>query len=70
MRAAIYTRISSRDRQGDNYSLDAQETTCRSLAERRGWEVVEVFTDQKSGSTMERPDFGMVHERINRTLTI
>jgi DNA invertase Pin-like site-specific DNA recombinase len=71
MKAAIYTRISSRDRQGDNYSLDAQEAACRSLAKRQGWEVVEVFTDQKSGSTMERPDFqGMLRQAQARRFDV
>jgi DNA invertase Pin-like site-specific DNA recombinase len=57
MKAAIYTRVSSRELQADGYSLDAQETACRRLAKERGWSVVEVFTDQESARTTDRPGF-------------
>lgn len=43
-RAAIYPRKSSLDeRTGDNRSTTAQERECRALAERLGFEVVEVY---------------------------
>ena len=45
-RAAIYTRKSSLDeRSGDNRSTTAQERECRALAERLGFEVVEVYAE-------------------------
>src|SRR6476619_53763 len=42
--AAIYARI-SRDREGAGLGVDRQEADCRALAERLGWEVVEVYAD-------------------------
>lgn len=42
-RAGIYVRI-SRDRNTE-VSTEVQEKECRDLCDRRGWEVVEVYTD-------------------------
>jgi DNA invertase Pin-like site-specific DNA recombinase len=42
----------------EGYSLDAQLTTCRRLAELRGWDVVCVYTDEESAKTaVGRPAF-------------
>ncbi len=57
MKAAIYTRVSSKELQADGYSLDGQEATCRRLAESRDWEVREVFTDTESARTTDRDRF-------------
>src|SRR5918997_560280 len=43
-RAAIYCRI-SKDKVGAGLGVERQQTDCRALAERLGWSVVEVFTD-------------------------
>lgn len=54
MKAAIYTRISN-DRDGAGLGVERQEEDCRALAERLGWEVVEVYTDNDvSASTKGR----------------
>ena len=42
--AAIYARISS-DRDGQQLGVLRQVADCRALAERRGWPVAEVYTD-------------------------
>ncbi len=42
--AAVYVRI-SKDRDGTSESPERQEAIARSLAESKGWEVVEVFSD-------------------------
>jgi site-specific DNA recombinase len=42
--AAVYVRI-SQDRAGAGLGVARQEADCRELAQRRGWDVVEVFTD-------------------------
>lgn len=44
IRAAIYCRI-SQDRGGAGLGIARQEEDCRKLCERKGWEVVEVYTD-------------------------
>ncbi len=44
MRAAIYTRL-SHDADGLSSSTADQERECRAECERRGWHVVEVFSD-------------------------
>lgn len=48
-KAAVYCRI-SRDRLGDRLGVERQEPPCRALAERLGWEVVEVYTDDDTSA--------------------
>jgi site-specific DNA recombinase len=43
-RAVIYTRISS-DPKGERAGVQRQETDCRELVERLGWDLVEVYSD-------------------------
>jgi DNA invertase Pin-like site-specific DNA recombinase len=42
--AGIYVRISD-DREGAGLGVDRQEQDCRALADRLGWDVVEVYVD-------------------------
>lgn len=44
MRAALYLRISS-DPRGEGLGVARQETDCRALCDRLGWDVVDVYTD-------------------------
>ena len=44
-RAVIYLRVSTEE-QVDNFSLDTQEEICRKEAEKRGYEVVEIFREE------------------------
>src|SRR3990167_5717459 len=44
-KAIIYLRVSTEE-QVDNFSLDTQEDICRKEAERRGYEVVEIFREE------------------------
>jgi site-specific DNA recombinase len=54
-RVAIYTRIST-DEEHQPYSLEAQSERLASyVSSQDGWEVVRRFSDQMSGSTLERP---------------
>jgi len=43
-RAVVYCRI-SQDRTGANLGVDRQREDCQALAERNGWDVVEVYVD-------------------------
>jgi DNA invertase Pin-like site-specific DNA recombinase len=43
-RAAIYCRI-SKDADGEGLGVERQEQDCRKRAEREGWDIAEVFTD-------------------------
>lgn len=56
IKAIIYCRVSDPKQasiRGDG--LRSQERTCRDYAERMGYEVVAVFTDTMTGSTVKRP---------------
>jgi DNA invertase Pin-like site-specific DNA recombinase len=41
-RALLYVRVSTSEQAASGLGLDAQETTLRAEAERRGWEVAAV----------------------------
>jgi DNA invertase Pin-like site-specific DNA recombinase len=50
MRAGIYVRISD-DREGRAVGVARQEEDCRALAAARGWQVVEVYSDNDTSAT-------------------
>jgi DNA invertase Pin-like site-specific DNA recombinase len=50
MRAVIYARVSSREQEETGYSLPAQEKLLKEYAERKGFEVVKVFSITESAS--------------------
>ena len=51
-KAVIYLRVSSEE-QVENYSLDTQEEICRKEAVKRGYEIVDVFSEEgKSAKTI------------------
>ncbi len=54
-KAVIYCRVSSTKQTTHGNGLDSQETRCREYARYRGHEVVEVFSDDISGSVEGRP---------------
>jgi DNA invertase Pin-like site-specific DNA recombinase len=53
-RAAIYVRISN-DRTGAGLGVDRQEHECRALAERLGWNVVDVYSDNDLSAYSGKP---------------
>ena len=53
--AVCYCRVSTEGQERDGTSLDTQEQACRVYAATRGWTVVAVVRDTKSGATLERP---------------
>ncbi len=55
-KAIIYLRVSTEE-QVDNFSLDTQEGICRKEAEKRGYEVVEIFREEgrSAKSILGRP---------------
>ncbi len=44
-RAVIYLRVSTEE-QVDNFSLDTQEDICRKEAEKRGYDIIEIFREE------------------------
>lgn len=65
VRAAIYARISS-DKKGKAEGVDRQERDCRALAQRLGWEVVEVYVDNdiSAASGKPRPEYRAMLEAV------
>ena len=66
-KCVIYVRVSSRS-QGteDRTSLADQEATCRALASDRGWDVLEVVQDRRTGTDPDRPGLNKVLELVER----
>ena len=64
-RAGVYVRL-SKDREGLALGVERQEQDCRTLAERRGWEVAGVYSDNDLSATTgkARPSW----ERLLRDL--
>lgn len=58
MQAVIYTRI-SRDRAGAGLGVERQRADCEALAERLGWDVLEVYSDNdiSAYSGRKRPGY-------------
>ena len=54
-KAVIYCRVSSAKQTVRGDGLGSQETRCREFAKYKGYEVVEVFRDDTSGSLTSRP---------------
>lgn len=50
VRAGVYVRI-SKDREGLELGVQRQEQDCRALAEKRGWEVAGVYSDNDLSAT-------------------
>lgn len=54
-KAVIYCRVSDTKQTTRGTGLHSQETRCREYASFRGYEVVQVFTDDASGGLINRP---------------
>src|SRR5690606_13361489 len=54
-KAVIYCRVSSSKQVSQGDGLRSQETRAREYASYRGYEIVEVFHDDASGGTTDRP---------------
>lgn len=70
-RAIIYLRVSTEE-QVENYSLDTQEKICRAEAQRRGYQVVQIFREEgrSAKSIIGRPELinliAFCKKRINK----
>ncbi|MDP1675310.1 MAG: recombinase family protein [Bacteroidota bacterium] len=55
--AAIYCRVSTHEQgKGDFSSLNSQEDLLRKYCQQKGWAVYNVYTDTKTGTTLERDE--------------
>ena len=52
--AVIYLRVSDKGQVENGNGLESQHTTCREYAERKGYAVLSVFSDDLSGKTANR----------------
>lgn len=59
MRVAIYIRVSTAEQAREGYSLEAQEKVLRDYCKARGYEVVEIYSDEgiSGGTIIKRPGF-------------
>lgn len=54
-RAVIYARVSSTQQKTQGHGLESQTVRCREFARMKGYQVVETFCDDASGSLVDRP---------------
>ncbi|NQT64006.1 MAG: recombinase family protein [Candidatus Marinimicrobia bacterium] len=71
-KAALYCRVSTYDQTtGDFSSLDYQEEALKKWCEEEGWEVVEVYREAKSGTTIDRPVLQkLLHDARNSDINL
>lgn len=66
VRAAIYIRVSTEE-QAKNFSLKAQEEVVKEFAERKGYEIFDVYCDDGySGKDFNRPEVQRLLSDINK----
>ena len=53
--AVIYCRVSSQKQMREGDGLESQRARCEEFAKYRGYEIVEIFRDDASGSLVNRP---------------
>ena len=54
-KAVIYCRVSSARQVTHGNGLESQESRCREFAQYRGYEIIQSFSDDMSGSVIGRP---------------
>ena len=66
-----YGRVSTIKQTVEGSGLSSQETRCREFAKHKGYKVVEVFTDDMTGSVTSRPgmDAMLAWLKKNRALS-
>ena len=66
-RAIVYCRVSTMEQTNPEFcSLDVQAERCRSWAQGKGWEVVDVLADTSTGANVDRPKLQELRERAAR----
>lgn len=56
-KAVIYTRVSTEEQKKKGYSIDGQLDDCMAYAQRMGYDVTAIFTDEgKSAKNLNRPE--------------
>lgn len=60
-RSVIYARVSTDDK---GQTVDTQVRICKEFCASKGHEVLDVYTDEESGSTLDRPGFASMINRI------
>lgn len=68
--AAIYARVSTTDQADKGYSLPTQIEACQAMARQEGYTVPDthVFTDDYTGTSLNRPQFTRLRELVRQQL--
>ena len=68
--AAIYARVSTTDQADKGYSLPTQIEACQTMARQEGYTVPDthVFTDDYTGTSLNRPQFTKLRELVDQRL--
>ena len=72
--AVIYCRVSGAKQVREGDGLASQETRCREYARHKGYQIADVFTDDITGKTQNRPGMqsmlGYLHMNANKSAEI
>lgn len=64
MKAVIYARVSTDEQAARGFSLPTQIEACRQYAAQKGYQVLEVFQDDYTGTVMDRPELNNLREFV------
>ena len=71
MKAAIYIRVSTDEQKEHGYSLPEQEKQLKRYCAQNDYDIVEIFQDDHSAKTFDRPAFNKLLEGLtNKTIKI
>ncbi|OGK41519.1 hypothetical protein A2954_00765 [Candidatus Roizmanbacteria bacterium RIFCSPLOWO2_01_FULL_37_12] len=62
----IYLRVSTLEQSNEGFSIENQKRTCIEFAKLKGYHVKQVFIDDKSGRTTDRPALQEMLKIINK----
>ena len=65
-KAVLYARVSTTKQSKEGHGIASQITRCREFASYKGLEVVETFTDERSGSLIDRPGMKAMLDYLRR----
>jgi site-specific DNA recombinase len=68
MKAAIYCRVSTDNQEKEGTSLQTQLENCLAYCQRKGYEVMQRFSEAYSGLSLERPELDNLRELVRNEI--
>ena len=66
MNVIIYKRVSTDDQADRGFSLQHQQKVLTDFCNLKGYEIIDIYTEDYSGKTFERPEWKKIMEYIRK----